>query len=472
MNRLSTRKHYAFATLAGMLAALTLPPLYLVFLLFPAFSLLYLLINQPISKRKAFFTGWWWGMGYFTPSLYWICISLYVEPEKFAWLTPFALLGLPSILGIYIGLATLASHLIFKKKPLPEVLKVLIFAVMLGCAEYVRGHLFTGFPWNLIGYSMSFSDISIQSVKFGGIYGLSVMVIVLSTLPALYFTTKNWLIPNLAGAIIIIAYGVFGTLTLQSHPTHFSQIKLRLVQGNIPQTAKMTAQHAMEGLKKYRDLSISQPLEGIAAVIWPEGAIPYYVASHQNINQQLVKDYPGNTLLLAGGLGGLDDAQHWQTWNSLFVLDNAGNIKATYNKHHLVPFGEYIPFRNILPLENIAGGHGDFEEGKGADTIQLATLPPFSPLICYEAIFPEIATDHLHKAKWLLNITNDAWFGTSSGPYQHLAMARMRAVENHLPLVRVANTGVSAIIDPMGRVVATLPLNHTGLLDYYLPDAE
>jgi len=453
-------KRRFFASFLGALAALALPPIYLLPLIIPAFSGLFLLIQTSKTVRNAFWAGWWWGLGYFIVGLYWICISLFVDPEKFAWLTPFALFGLPSILAIYIGVFAL---LCFRFR------SILLFAVAWVVFEYLRSKLFTGFAWNLIGYVLTISDITLQPASVIGIYGLSFLVVLFATMPALLFSSKRAILYNGLNVILLAAILAFGYLRLEHNPTQYSNVKIRIVQANIAQSLKWDAKEKFNGFKKHLDLMQRQGLDNINIVIFPESGIPYYVNENPVLVSDIGEMLPEKTILLTGGLRGQGDEKNWQAWNSLFAINHEGKIIAQYDKHHLVPFGEFIPFRNILPLENIAGGIGDFSRGAGAETLFVAEYPAFSPLICYEAVFPDEATDKKGRAKWLVQITNDAWFGVSSGPYQHLQMARVRAVEQGLPLVRAANTGISAIFDPFGRMVAWLPLGKDGVIDAYLP---
>jgi apolipoprotein N-acyltransferase len=455
------------AALLGIMAALALPPLYLLPLLVPAFSGLFLLLREAKTLRQAFFDGWWWGLGHFTAGLYWMCISLYVEPEKFAWLTPFALLGIPSVVAIYTG--TVAIALVAGCRLQVANLPLLLFPTLWTIAEYLRAHWFTGFPWNLIGYAWTASDVTLQAVSLTGIYGLGWITVFIATAPALFVLKEKPALPNALAALLIVCMVIFGGWRLDHNPTQYSNVRIRIVQADIPQAEKSNAEAQYSILRKYLDMTRSPGLEAVNMVIWPEAAVPYYMESGSILLRDMGSVLPEGALLATGGLRGNSGRKEWQSWNSLFVLDHTGKILAQYDKHHLVPFGEFIPFRHILPVENISGGHGDFSYGKGPATIAAGALPPFSPLICYEAIFPDEATDGTHRAKWLLNVTNDAWFGVSSGPYQHLQMARVRAVENGLPLIRAANTGISAVIDPFGRILRTLPLEQEGIIDSYLP---
>lgn len=456
-------KRYLLAALLGVCSALALPPLYFLPLLIPSFSGLLLLVCNATRGRQAFFDGWWWGLGYFTAGLYWICISLYVEPDKFAWLTPFALFGLPSILGIYTGIVTFIVRQVQQK--LPAFLLPVAFAIIFVAVEYARTLLFSGFPWNLIGYVWAVSDVTLQIAHTVGIYGLSFITVFAASAPALFVICQRPLLCNLLALLLLAFMYAYGWQRLEHHPTQYSNIKVRVVQPAIPESMKLRDGAVYEILHRQIALTHSPDLDSVKVVVWPEVAVPVYIDPQSSLTDMLGAILPEHALLITGGLrrDGSD------VWNSLFAVSHNGKLMTQYDKHHLVPFGEFIPFRHILPLDNIAGGHGDFARGPGPSTLSADDIPPFSPLICYEAIFPEEATDGTGKAKWLLNVTNDAWFGASSGPYQHLEMARLRAVETGLPLVRAANTGISALVDPYGRIIRRLPLGEVGIIDFYLP---
>ena len=462
INNASRRCSYGMALLAGFMATLAQPPFFMTLLIIPAFSLLFLQTALAKHTKAAFWLGWWWGLGYFTTGLYWICISLYVEPEKFAWLTPFALFGLPSLLAIYTGLAcALAKKLSTFYPPALFFILPVCFTLM----EYLRGHLFTGFPWNLIGYIWTVSDITLQMVYLTGIYGLGFITVLLASAPALFLLSSRALVVNISALCLFLAMCNYGINRLEHNPTRYSAVKIRMVQPVIDQQMKMNADAFFALINQQIDVTLSRPLEGIDVVIWSEAAIPYYLESGSKLAMHIARILPEKTLLMTGALR----REKEDVYNSFFIMDSLGRIQASYDKHHLVPFGEFIPFRNVVPLESIAGGHGDFSSGKGAATLMTDTIPAFSPLLCYEGIFPAEATDKTGKARWLLNVTNDTWFGVSSGPYQHFQMERVRAVENGLPLVRVASNGISGVIDAFGRVVKIIPLNQKGILDFYLP---
>jgi apolipoprotein N-acyltransferase len=268
----------------------------------------------------------------------------------------------------------------------------------------------------------------------------------------------------------LIAMVLFGVWRLDTHPTHYTQTKVRIVQANVAQSLKWDPAQILAGLRKHVTLTTSSSLDSINLVLWPETAVPYYIASQTGLTEDLGSILPKDGLLITGGLRG-NDYDHSESWNSMFAIDATGKIVTEYDKHHLVPFGEYVPFRWLPPVQAIAAqlGVGDFKRGLGPTTLNIDPYPPFSPLICYEAIFPGEATDETGHAQWLFSLTDDAWFGYSSGPVQDMQMARTRAVEQGLPLLRAANTGISAGFDAYGRIIASLPLEKEGILDLYLP---
>jgi apolipoprotein N-acyltransferase len=269
----------------------------------------------------------------------------------------------------------------------------------------------------------------------------------------------------------------WGHLRLSASQNTQEQMKepfyVRLVQAHVEQPHKWDPLRQMEILRRYLELS-QRPSEHhpISAIIWPESALPFLLQDRSWVHEVLADMIPEGSHLI---MGALRAEQHsdlegdYSIWNSLFVLNEDAELLGTYDKTHLVPFGEYIPFRNILPLKKITEGSKDFSKGDGIKTLKIGTIPPFSPLICYEVIFPDAVVDHGDLPRWMVNVTNDAWFGVSTGPYQHLHMSRFRAVEQGVPLVRVANTGVSAIIDSYGRIKKTLPLGEKAVLDAALP---
>ncbi len=433
--------------------------------------------------RQAAILGFCYGFGYFFAGIYWISISLLVDAEKFAWLIPFALTLLPSVLALYFSaLAAAYKKLNHKFHFTKKYQKVLLFALLWLVFEVLRSLLFTGFPWNLIGYSLMFSDAAIQAASIFGIYGLSFFATLLCLTPALFIKpVKNDKIFAAILLILFIGNFIFGYCRLQNTKiVESDSTKLRLVQGNIKQDLKWNPAQKYRNFIKHVELSNALDKENIAAVIWSETAVPYAIDDGEELMRELQKAVPQNGVLITGALRVAYEGAPLQSsatspsqrtvqnvWNSVFTLNKNG-IANYYDKHHLVPFGEYIPFAKFLPfVEKITGGAEGFGEGGGPQTLDAEGFT-FSPLICYEVIFSDKIIDKTNRPDLLVNVTNDAWFGTSSGPFQHFDMAKMRAVEYGVPLARVANTGISAFIDPLGRVKNSTNLNQEGFIDVNL----
>lgn len=455
----------------GMVSALSLPPLYIIPGLL-GFAGWLLLLMKAGSYHRAFFIGWSFGLGYFVVGLYWIAIAFFTDAEKFGALAIPAVLLLCAVMGIFPALAGLAFGLVRPRHPLAAAMTL---AIAWTITEWLRAHFLWGFPWNLTGYVWIGILPMSQIAAWIGIYGLSLVTVLLG---ALFMTImvwegrSRWLGPGLS---ILLAAVLFagGTVRLASSGVeHQPDVHLRLVQANIAQHHKWDPELRAESFRRHLALSESPAAKPITHIIWPETASAY-VLDQDEIARSLIADVtpPGGFLITGFNRFDLENEPK-RAWNSLGVLDRQGGIVGVYDKERLVPFGEFLPWRGLLSsigLEKITSGSIDFQPGTGTTTLTLDGLPPFSPLICYEVIFTGDVVDAAQRPAWLLNITNDAWFGQSSGPYQHLAMARMRAIEEGVPLVRSANTGISAIVDPFGRIEAELGLGETGVLDAALP---
>jgi apolipoprotein N-acyltransferase len=450
----------------GLLSSLAFAPLFFFPILLISFSYFLLLIHLAKSKKIAFFTGWWFGFGFFLAGLYWISFALLVDINSFWWLIPFAILLIPAILATYVALVAFLAKLLSKNQYSLLVNFICLWVV----AEIIRVNILTGFPWLLIGYSLCFSDYTIQLASVLGIYGLSFVGLFISCTPFLLLLSNKkrdfiWVI--LAILIFITNYG-FGYMRLKEYPTTYTTTMIRVVQANIPQNLKWDYKETMNNLLKHINLS-KQEHNKIDYVIWPESAIAFPLALQDRL--MLGNILPKNSLLLSGGIR-VDNANHpTSVWNTVFVINAQGEIMDFYDKTHLVPFGEYIPFKKFIPVTKITHGTLDYSSGFGLKRIKVSNqLPSFTPLICYEAYFPEKTIASGSQPDFIINFTNDAWYGNTSGPYQHLHMTRLRAVEQGIPIIRAANTGISAIIDSYGRILSELPLNNSGVIDTYLPD--
>jgi apolipoprotein N-acyltransferase len=470
--------------LLGVCATAALPPIDLTPLLLVAFPGLLWLDEASSGPWASFRLGYAFGFGFFVSGLYWIAGALLVDIASFWWLVPFAVIGLPALFALYIAAALLATKLLTNHLRLSGIARVFAFAVAWTMAEWVRGHAFTGLPWNLIGYAWSGgfpgAIAVLQSVAWVGIYGLSLLTVLAASLPALLGTSSlspvsagRALFPPVAAGLLVLLPAVLGAIRLETMPTVDTGVRLRIVQPSIAQTLKWDPAAAEKNFRLLLELSAAPGSRSVAAVIWPEAATPFLLERDTAHRQEIGAVAPERGYVITGAVrANAPSNSVRQLWNSLVALNGEGAIVAHYDKAHLVPFGEYVPFRDALPLKKITPGTINYSAGPGPHTIELPGLPSFSPLICYEIIFPGAVVDEHDRPAWILNVTNDAWYGQSSGPYQHFAIARTRAVEEGLPLVRSANNGVSGVVDPLGRVLARIDLNTVGYADLPLPAAE
>ncbi|HYD32819.1 MAG TPA: apolipoprotein N-acyltransferase [Azospirillaceae bacterium] len=465
----------------GALAVLALPPAYIVPVLFAAFPGLLLLLERAERPRRAFAIGWWFGFGYFLIGLYWVSFALFTDIAKFWWMVPFAVTGLPALLAVFTGLTTLAFHLLSRRLSLDRGLaRPILFAMLWTMFELARGYVLTGFPWNLIGYVWVGVPPVLQAASLVGAYGLSLVTALVAALPVTLFDPhlprRHAIAATLTGFFIITATAVWGTARLAgADGATVPGITLRLVQPAIDQKLKWDPREREANFQRHLDLSATPGGAPVTHVIWAETAVPplpTFLEADIGRRLAIAAVTPPDGLTITGtprATRGTDGIVRY--WNSLVAVDGSGNITGAYDKFHLVPFGEYMPLRGWLPIDPIAAGSVDFSAGPGPATLRLPGLPPVSPLICYEGIFPGNVTGAGERPQWLLSLTNDAWYGSTAGPHQHFAITRMRAVEEGLPLVRVANTGISGVVDPYGRVTAFLPLGERGTVDSLLPAA-
>ena len=459
-------KRYALSSLLGFISVLALPPFFVAILLIPTLSLLLLQITTSLTKKEAFLTGWSFGFGYFLAGLYWIAISLLVDPDQFAWLIPFATFGIAGILAITFGVVTLITWL----TPVYGWRKVMVFAACWVVVEWLRGHLLTGFPWNLIGYSLAFSGSLIQLAAVTGIYGISLFTVLLTAMPYTMLEDKSRWKPVVCAMVMGVVWWVGGAVRLHDAKPTPRTTPIRIVQASIPQSLDMSQETMDNSLAQQLSLSRKPSFIAPELIVWPESAIPYELNLRPDVRMVIKSVVPPHGFLISGAMRSEGEGDKLKLWNSLVVINDKGSMVDSYDKVHLVPFGEYIPLRSLLPINKITAGSIDFSTGSGVQTLSAhGKIRPFSPLICYEAIFPGAVVNKASPPLWIVNVTNDAWFGNSSGPYQHLTMVRLRAVEQGLPLVRAANTGVSAIVDSYGMVVSSLGLGEKGVLDGFLP---
>lgn len=459
----------AIAAALGTAATLALPPIYLLPALYLAFAGLVWLLPKGLGRLAAFFTGWWFGMGFFVSSLYWIGFAPFTFSSELWWVVPFAMILIPVGLSIFHGAATLAASLLGAG----HVRRALMLTLAMGGTEWLRGHIFTGLPWNLAGYGWVGSNAMAQTASVFGMYGVTVLALASATLGAgLAGGSAGRRMTALGVAVALpLAAWAGGAIRLADAPEpgadNVPGVGLRIVQANIPQKDKWNGGLVSRNFAEHLDMSIAGRPDWITDVIWPETAAVVDLTLYPDWAEAAARAVPPGGLLLTGTPRRAVDPP--RVWNSMVALDGKGNIVGSFDKFHLVPFGEYMPFRSILPFDKITHGTLDFSAGPGPRAVQLEGLPSVGPLICYEVIFPGDVVDPASRPEWLLNLTNDAWYGQTAGPHQHLAIARMRAIEEGLPLVRAANTGISAVFDAYGRETGRLGLNEKGVLDVELP---
>lgn len=469
------------ALILGAVGALAFAPLFIFPAIILALSGIWFFLDRGIdhndSFSKVFWLGWWFGLGHFTAGLYWIAHALTVDLASFWWLIPFALFGIPAILGVFTGV----SFMLLKLWPYGGISRAFAFAGIWVGFEWFRGHLFTGFPWNLLGYTCAFSPEMVQIASIAGVYGLSLLVLLIG-ISLNYLVGKEFFVRCIILTLYLTtALGwLWGTVRLE-HPDLLESppLAIRLVQPSIPQSLKWDPDQKEVNFKELLALTIRPSHLPLKVIVWPETAVPFFL-EQEDFRRQLISEViPKGGLLFTGALRRTPPGVvPVEIWNSLLVLNDQGTIVAQYDKSHLVPFGEYIPFRNISDrifgkgsIKKITAGIMDFTPGPGPESISLPEgLPSFSGLVCYEVIFPgAVINPTQDRPGWMINVTNDGWYGHTSGPYQHLEMTRFRAVEEGMPLVRAANSGISAVFDAYGRSLGNLGLGQKGVLDVYLP---
>ncbi len=476
------------AVIAGAVAALAMPPLGILPALGLAFPVAVWLIDgavegpgrfSPRTLFSAFKAGWAFGFGYFLAGLWWIGAAFTVETDEFLFLMPFGVLGLPAGLGLVHGLGFLLARMAWSGGGR----RVFAFAAAMGLVEWLRGWAFTGFPWNSFGQAFGAFDATAQIASVIGLNGMTFLALMIfaafAPLGARDRFWPRWRLPAaaLAALAALIAFGQWRLQTTAVAMT--PDVKLRIMQPNISQREK----HRLSGqevLARYLALSDrgaspdSAGLKDATHLIWPESPFPFLLSREPQALSQIAAALRPSAMLVTGAIRAEDAGEKPLYFNAIHVVGPDGVIADSYDKAHLVPFGEYLPLRwvfDALRIRQFVEVPGGFEAGAQRRPLAVRGLPPVWPLICYEAIFPAEAAQGVRRAGLMINVTNDAWFGITPGPHQHLAQARMRSIEQGLPLVRAANTGVSAVVDPLGRITARLPLGIEGVLDSALPQA-
>ena len=442
-------------------------------------------------------TGWAFGFGFFFAGLYWIGFAFLVEADAFAWLLPLAVVVLPAGMALFFALAAALAGLLWR----PGLARILGLAIALGLTEWLRGQILTGFPWNALGYALTGGDAMMQWASLFGIYALSILAVLIFCAPAAVWAVEGMRTRTalerfgfpLFIALILAGGTLWGYWRLQNHPIEFVDgVRLRLVQPNIPQKQKWKPGNRAAIFQRFMQLSrngaADGKIEGVTHLIWPESALPFLLEETPEALDAIDAMMPDTTVFITGAARGerekaetgnsagttAKSSKSLRIFNSLFVMNGQARMLSYYDKTHLVPFGEYLPFQRILEatgFEQLTRLKGGFAAGDGPRLTVAPNIPPFIALICYEIIFPNAIREAGTAPEWMLNLTNDAWFGDSIGPYQHFHQAKIRAVEQGLPLVRVANTGITAVTGPRGRFIAAIPRNSARILDTRLPRA-
>lgn len=470
------------ALAAGVAAALAHPP----FGILPGllgYALLMFLSERSTKVRGAFWMGWLAGFAYFFISCWWVAEAFLVNPAQ-AWMAPFAASALPIGLALFWGTATALY-----RRFLPSgMARVLLFAALFCLLEWLRGHVLTGFPWNPAGASWKAGSAASQFASVAGVYGLSFVTVAAAAAfgPLLNAgPRKARIVTAVLGALTFAVLMVGGAVRLSSARLELTPTVVRIVQADVPQATKWTPEAYQGIVDRYVNLTARPGAVTPDLIIWPEGALP---ASANDVFAPGAPEavaiaravQPGQSLILGLGRGEADPSARdgARYFNSLFALTDQGGeglrVSAVYDKYRLVPFGEYLPAGGVMSALGVrALTHMplDFSHGPKPAPIDIPGVPRAQPLICYESLYPGFTPGAAGRPGWIVNISNDAWFGRTSGPVQHLNLASYRAIETGLPVVRSTPTGVSAMIDPWGRVIdgQRLDPGESGVVDARLP---
>lgn len=468
MTKKQSRRYYAATLGLGCFASLAMAPHNFWPSIFVGLSGLYICLNNMQTPFKSALTGFLFSFGYFGLSLSWIGHALLIDGNPYWWAWPIAVTALPALLSLFTGAACWAHHISgAKQKPL---INYIIFCICIMTAEHARGHLFTGFPWNLYGYTWINTPQIAQIAHLGNIYILTFVTIIWATLPALIIMHKRtayYVIPLFLISITASLY--YGESRLAQSSSLPNNTNFVIIQPNIAQSEKWKIEKRQENfltltkLSKFVSGTTTKNHEN-TYIIWPETATSQDVINSawaRNIIKSTLSSYPNRAYLITGALR--HDPQTGHYFNSIITFNKNAEIIYTYDKMHLVPFGEYMPLENIIDIAPIVGFSG-FQKGKNRTLITLAQGLTALPLICYEVIFPNEINTQTPKSNIIINVTNDAWYGNSAGPHQHLVQAQFRAIETGIPVIRAANTGISAVIDSHGQPLQALSIETSGTI--------
>ncbi|MBB4076425.1 apolipoprotein N-acyltransferase [Bartonella fuyuanensis] len=400
-----------------------------------------------------------------------------IDLDSFGWAIPLAILVPPLYLSLYWFFSGYIVGLLWTK----GIARFFVLAFALGLAELLRAFLFTGFPWNALGYTAMPTPMFMQSDAIVGLYGMNILAVLVYSLPAVLLTGEKKKGALALCLSLILIHGGFGFYRLHTIKKPAEDQKntywVRIVQPSIQQNIKLRNNTRETMLKVHMDLSAT-PTTGKNPepdfIVWPEASVPYLLYNNSSITMHISSLLKPKQWAIIGAIRANDDLPHSQTqyFNTIATINAQGNILNTSDKLHLVPFGEYLPYQNLLKkigLHTLADNIGGYSAAHVRKTVTMPNGFSYLPLICYEAIFPHEMIFKGSPPQAIINVTNDAWFGATPGPYQHLQQAQLRAVELGIPLIRAANNGISAVIDSYGRIVVALQQNVVGIIDSPIP---
>ena len=471
------RQHPFWACMAlGAISALALPPVDAWPVLFVTVPLLLLVleVEAPSSLLRRLILGWVLGFGYLLAALHWIAFAFFVDAARDLWMMPFALGGLSAFLALFwaaaVALGTSAARRSF---PLWLGLP-LAFAIL----EWLRGNILTGFPWAVFGQATDGMGGVEQLASLVGMTSLTLLMWLWpSCLVAIWRAPGRQRLAAIAILATLPAGFAWGTWRLASNPTQYVDgVMLRLVQPNISQSDKWREGNARAIFDQLKQLTAAPPSTGmpVTHIIWPESSVPFLIDESPAGQAELAAVLQPGQTVLAGAVRRSAPSNDANYFTSVLIMNDKAEVLNHYDKWHLVPGGEFLPMAWLLEplgLRKVVSLPESFTAGKGPTTLPVPGAGDAGFSICYEAIFPAAVSDPARRPQWLVNVTNDGWFGKSAGPYQHLAQLRLRAIELGLPVARAANTGISAVIDSFGRETFTSQLGTTGAYDLLLPQA-
>lgn len=478
-------KRHALAFLAGAFLVLAMPPFDFFAAGFVSFPVLLWLIEGAVPSPNArgalklypaAVIGWFFGFGYFLAGLWWLGNAVVAESMEFAWAIPLAVFGLPALLAFFFSGSAMLARALWGR----GIGAAAALAFGFGIGEWLRGFLFTGFPWNSLGLTIMPAPLFMQVLSLFGIVAMNALAVFMFALPGAFALSRfRWSGPLLA--LLLLAgqagYGIYRFNGPEANAVAAGPV-VRIVQPSVRQDEKWDAAVRDRIFSTYiemtsRGAEAGKPLP--AMIIWPETAVPFLFTERPDSLTALGAALGDGQVLLAGAVrqeGERNEGEMVRYYNSILAINGAGEIIDAADKVHLVPFGEYLPMSELLEtfgLRQLVSTPGGFSSGSSRSRFKLAGFPEIAPLICYEIIFP--GAFGAQRPGLAVNVTNDAWYGRTPGPWQHLRLAQVRAVETGVPVARAANNGISAVIDGYGRIISALPLDAVAVLDQPLPSS-